>query len=209
MFPFIKTPCTAFRCCSFTSSTRTIAVTTSKISSFYWQTALLATMRRLCMRLIYSRQDISKSSSFPSAICGILWIKSGTRLWMWHICLRQRCRLHPTFVSFFTSFRSLYVLNFTTGRIVSVMFGLRGIICASWKMSENGFPTSPVREEHRCSTKKNSLELIELSSIHKVSLVQVFSCSNTGSIRYDPYWTPRKNSLELIALSSINKVSLV
>jgi hypothetical protein len=38
----------------------------------------------------------------------------------------------------------------------------------------------------------NSLELIELSSINKVSLVQVSSCSNTGSIRDDPYWTSRK-----------------
>jgi hypothetical protein len=35
----------------------------------------------------------------------------------------------------------------------------------------------------------NSLELIELSSINKVSLVQVSSCSNTRSIRDDPYWT--------------------
>ena len=34
-------------------------------------------------------------------------------------------------------------------------------------------------------------------------------CSNTGSIRDDPYWTSWKNSLELIELSSINKVSLV
>ena len=55
---------------------------------------------------------------------------------------------------------------------------------------------------------KNSLELIELSSINKVSLVQVFSCSNTGSIRNDPYRTSRKNNLELIDLSSINKISL-
>jgi hypothetical protein len=55
---------------------------------------------------------------------------------------------------------------------------------------------------------ENSLELIELSSINKVSLAQVSSCSNTGSIRDDPYWTSRKNSLELIELSSINKVSL-
>jgi hypothetical protein len=37
----------------------------------------------------------------------------------------------------------------------------------------------------------------------------VSSCSNTGSIRDDPYWTSRKNSLELIELSSINKVNLV
>ena len=40
-------------------------------------------------------------------------------------------------------------------------------------------------------------------------LVQVFSCSNTGSARDDPYWTSRMNSLELIELSSINKVSSV
>ena len=44
---------------------------------------------------------------------------------------------------------------------------------------------------------------------YKVILVQVFSCSNTGSIRDDHYWTSRENSLELIELSSINKVSLV
>jgi hypothetical protein len=37
----------------------------------------------------------------------------------------------------------------------------------------------------------------------------VSSCSNTGSIRDDPYWTSRKNSLELIEISSINKVGLV
>ena len=55
----------------------------------------------------------------------------------------------------------------------------------------------------------NSLELIELSSMNKVSLVKVSSCSNTGSIRDDPYWISRENSLELIELSSVNKVSLV
>jgi hypothetical protein len=44
---------------------------------------------------------------------------------------------------------------------------------------------------------------------YKVSLVLVSSCSNTGSIRDEPYWTSRENSLELIELSSINKVSLV
>jgi hypothetical protein len=43
---------------------------------------------------------------------------------------------------------------------------------------------------------ENSLELIEISSTNKVSLVRVSSCSNTGSIRDDPYWTSRKNSLE-------------
>ncbi len=51
------------------------------------------------------------------------------------------------------------------------------------------------------------LELIELSSISKVGLVWVSFCSNTGSIRDDPYWTSRKNSLELIELSSINNVN--
>jgi hypothetical protein len=43
----------------------------------------------------------------------------------------------------------------------------------------------------------------------KVSLIKVSSCSKTGSIRDDPYWTSRKNNLELIELSSINKISLV
>ena len=45
--------------------------------------------------------------------------------------------------------------------------------------------------------------------MNKVGLVQVSSCSNTGSIREDPYWTSKKNILELIEVSSINKVSLV
>ena len=56
---------------------------------------------------------------------------------------------------------------------------------------------------------KNSLELIELFSINKVSLDQVSCCSNTESIGDYPYWTSGKNSLELTKLSSINKVSLV
>ena len=51
-----------------------------------------------------------------------------------------------------------------------------------------------------------TLELIEPSSINKVSLVQVSFSSFTASIRDDPYWTCRKNSLELIELSSINTV---
>ena len=42
------------------------------------------------------------------------------------------------------------------------------------------------------TARKNSLELVELSSINTVSLVQVFSCYNTGSIRDDPYWIPGK-----------------
>jgi hypothetical protein len=33
----------------------------------------------------------------------------------------------------------------------------------------------------------------------------VSSCSNTGSIRDDPYWISWKNNLELIELSTINK----
>jgi hypothetical protein len=57
--------------------------------------------------------------------------------------------------------------------------------------------------------RKNSLKLIDLSSINKVSFSLGFLLCNTGSIRGDPYWTSRKNSLELIELSSINKVSLV
>ena len=44
----------------------------------------------------------------------------------------------------------------------------------------------------------------------KQLMVLLFSsCSNTGSIRDDPYWTSRKNNLELIELFNINKVSLV
>ena len=69
--------------------------------------------------------------------------------------------------------------------------------------------TGSIRDDPYWTSRKNSLELIELSSINKVSLVYVSSCSNTGSIRDDPYWTSRKNSLELIEVSSINKVSLV
>ena len=46
-------------------------------------------------------------------------------------------------------------------------------------------------------------------SKHCTKGTPVSSCSKTGSIRDDPYWTSRKNSFELIELSSINKVSLV
>jgi hypothetical protein len=69
--------------------------------------------------------------------------------------------------------------------------------------------TGPFKDNPYWTSRENSLELIELSSINKVSIVYVSSCSNTGSIRDDPYWTSRKNSLELIELSNINKVSLV
>jgi hypothetical protein len=55
----------------------------------------------------------------------------------------------------------------------------------------------------------NSLKQIELSSINKVGLVSVSSCSNTGSIRDCFYCSSRENSLELTELSSINKVGLV
>ena len=50
---------------------------------------------------------------------------------------------------------------------------------------------------------------IALSLMVSTCLCLLSFCSNTGSIRDDPYWTSRKNSLELIELSSINKVSLV
>ena len=66
-----------------------------------------------------------------------------------------------------------------------------------------------MRDDPYWTSRKNSLELIELFSINKVSLVYVSFCSNTGSLRDNPYWTSRKNSLELTELSSINKVSLV
>ena len=65
------------------------------------------------------------------------------------------------------------------------------------------------RDDFYWTSKKNGLELIEPSSIHKVILVQVIFSSITESIRDDAYWTSRKNSLELIELSSVNKVSLV
>jgi hypothetical protein len=58
------------------------------------------------------------------------------------------------------------------------------------------------------TAKENSLKLIELFSVNKVSL-GFFLYSNTGSIRDDPYWICKENSLELILLSSMNKVSLV
>ena len=92
-------------------------------------------------------------------------------------------------------------MEFETDRIRFIQF----VLCR--------FPVSPniesIRNDPYWTSRKNSVELIELSSINKVSLVQIFSCSNIGSIRDDPFWTSRKNRLELIELSSINKVSLV
>ena len=64
----------------------------------------------------------------------------------------------------------------------------------------------PVNLDPYWASRKYSLEL---SSINKVSLVQVSTCSNTRSIRDDTYWTSREKSLVLIQLSSMNKVSLV
>ena len=62
--------------------------------------------------------------------------------------------------------------------------------------------TGPIRDDPYWTSRKNSLELIKLSSINKASLGhQVSSCSNTGSIRNDPYWNSRKNILKLIKLS--------
>ena len=66
-----------------------------------------------------------------------------------------------------------------------------------------------IRDDPYWTSRKNSLELIELSSINKVILVYVSFYSNTGLKRDYPYWISRKNSLELIELSSINKVILV
>ena len=59
-----------------------------------------------------------------------------------------------------------------------------------------------MKDDSYWTSRKNNFELIDLSSINRVSLVQVSSCSNTGSIRDDPYWTSRKNNLELIELSA-------
>jgi hypothetical protein len=52
-------------------------------------------------------------------------------------------------------------------------------------------------------------EMIELSSVNKVSLVKVSSYGNTESIWDDLYGTSRENSLEQIELSSINELNLV
>ena len=50
----------------------------------------------------------------------------------------------------------------------------------------------------------NSSEVIEMSSINKVSVVHALSSrSNTGLIRYDSNWNSEKNSLELILIHSV------
>ena len=58
------------------------------------------------------------------------------------------------------------------------------------------------RDDPYWTFRKNSLDLIELSSLNKVSLVYVSFCSNTGARRHDPWWPSKKNSLELVGLSS-------
>ena len=55
-------------------------------------------------------------------------------------------------------------------------------------------------------SRNNNLQLIKLFSANKVTLVEVSSCSNTGSIRDDPYRISTKNSSELVEQSSINRV---
>ena len=44
-----------------------------------------------------------------------------------------------------------------------------------------------IRDDPFFTPGKNNLKLIEQFSINKVSLVEVSSCSNTRSIRDDPY----------------------
>ena len=59
--------------------------------------------------------------------------------------------------------------------------------------------TGSIRDYSYWTSRENSLELTELSSINIVSLVLVWvsSRSNTGSTRDDSYWSSRENSLEL------------
>ena len=67
-------------------------------------------------------------------------------------------------------------------------------------------------KEEKALLREEMIQQIEKLSVSfkfsNFELSLVSSCSNTLSIRDDPY-TSRKNSLELIELSSINKVSLV
>ena len=57
--------------------------------------------------------------------------------------------------------------------------------------------TESIRDDPYWTSRKNSLELIELSRINKVILAQVSSYNNAGSMRDDSYWASKKNSLEL------------
>ena len=63
--------------------------------------------------------------------------------------------------------------------------------------------TGSIRGDRYSTSREKSSELIELSSIEEVSLVQVSSCINTGSTRDSSCWISRKNSLELAELSDI------
>ena len=51
------------------------------------------------------------------------------------------------------------------------------------------------------TSRKNNLKLNIYPVEIKLAKVGISSCSNTGSIRDDRYWTSRKNSLKLIELS--------
>ncbi len=53
----------------------------------------------------------------------------------------------------------------------------------------------PVENRDKVSSSK------PITSSEQITTLLVSSCSNTGSIRDDPYWTSRKNTLELIELS--------
>ena len=66
-----------------------------------------------------------------------------------------------------------------------------------------------IRDDLYWTSRKSSLELIELPSTIIFCLVQVCSCGNIKSMRDDPHRTSRKSSLELIGLSSTNIVCLV
>jgi hypothetical protein len=65
-----------------------------------------------------------------------------------------------------------------------------------------------IRDDPYWISKENSLELIELSSINKVSLVSVSSCSNTGSIRDDPYTGSLGRTVSSVSVSSCMKDNL-
>ena len=104
-------------------------------------------------------------------------------------------------------------ISLSIGRVLrGEQLGASGIIQYTVHVNKDSVHcsnTGLITRDPYWTTRKSSLELIELSGSDKVSLIEISSCSNTESIRDDPYWTSRKNSLELIELSSINKVSLV
>ena len=67
-----------------------------------------------------------------------------------------------------------------------------------------------MRDDPYWTSRKNNLELIELSSISIISLVLVF-CSPCvhEEVCFPSFCACRKSSLELMELSSINTVCLV